>query len=144
MDNFKKLDKIFNIEPFDVKNELPKYEPLKKIEETSDDKKESDFDLTRDTIRDLINTNNDAIREMISIAKSSEKGRDFEVAGQLMKTQSEVAKDLLDIHKQIKDIEDDKTTIKTQNNILFTGSTSDLIKQIEEKRRETIDVKPKD
>ena len=81
---------------------------------------------------------------MISIAKSSEKGRDFEVAGQLMKTQSEVAKDLLDIHKQIKDIEDDKTTIKTQNNILFTGSTSDLIKQIEEKRKETIDVKSKD
>lgn len=144
MDNFKKLDKIFNMQPFDVKNELPKAPPLKKIEETSDDKKESDFDLTRDTIRDLINTNNDAIREMISIAKSSEKGRDFEVAGQLMKTQSEVAKDLLDIHKQIKDIEDDKTTIKTQNNILFTGSTSDLIKQIEEKRKETIDVKSKD
>ena len=74
---------------------------------------------------------------MVSIAKSSEKGRDFEVAGQLIKTQSEVAKDLLDIHKQIKDIEDDKTTIKTQNNILFTGSTSELIKQIEEKRKET-------
>ena len=144
MDDFDKLNKLFNMKPFDVKKEIPKPPPLKKIEETSDNKKESDFDLTRDTIRDLINTNNDAIKERISIAKSSEKGRDFEVAGQLMKTQSEVAKDLLDIHKQIKDIEDDKTTIKTQNNILFTGSTSDLIKQIEEKRKETIDVKPKD
>ena len=144
MDEFKKLEKIFNMQPFDAKKDIPKPAPLEKIKETSDDKKESDFDLTRDTIRDLINTNNDAIREMISIAKPSEKGRDFEVAGQLMKTQSEVAKDLLDIHKQIKDIEDDKTTIKTQNNILFTGSTSDLIKQIEEKRKETIDVKPKD
>ena len=144
MDEFKKLEKIFNMQPFDPKKDIPKPPPLAKIEETSDDKKESDFDLSRDTIRDLINTNNDAIREMISIAKSSEKGRDFEVAGQLMKTQSEVAKDLLDIHKQIKDIEDDKTTIKTQNNILFTGSTSDLIRQIEEKRKETIDVKPKD
>ena len=139
-----KLDKIFNMEPFELKKLTREDKPLEKIEETSDDKKESDFDLTRDTIRDLINTNNDAIKEMISIAKSSEKGRDFEVAGQLMKTQSEVAKDLLDIHKQIKDIEDDKTTIKTQNNILFTGSTSDLIKQIEEKRKETIDVKSKD
>ena len=144
MDDFKKLEKIFNMQPFDAKKDIPKPAPLEKIKETSDDKKESDFDLSRDTIRDLINTNNDAIREMISIAKSSEKGRDFEVAGQLMKTQSEVAKDLLDIHKQIKDIEDDKTTIKTQNNILFTGSTSDLIKQIEEKRKETIDVKSKD
>ena len=139
-----KLDKIFNMEPFELKKLTREDKPLEKIQETSDDKKESDFDLTGDTIRDLINTNNDAIKEMISIAKSSEKGRDFEVAGQLMKTQSEVAKDLLDIHKQIKDIEDDKTTIKTQNNILFTGSTSDLIKQIEEKRKETIDVKSKD
>ena len=144
MDDFDKLNKLFNMTPFDGKKEITKPPPLKKIEETSDDKKESDFDLTRDTIRDLINTKNDAIKEMISIAKSSEKGRDFEVAGQLMKTQSEVAKDLLDIHKQIQDIEDDKTTIKTQNNILFTGSTSDLIKQIEEKRKETIDVKSKD
>jgi len=139
-----KLDKIFNMEPFELKKLTREDKPLEKIKETSDDKKESDFDLTRDTIRDLINTNNDAIREMVSIAKSSEKGRDFEVAGQLIKTQSEVAKDLLDIHKQIKDIEDDKTTIKTQNNILFTGSTSELIKQIEEKRKETIDVKPKE
>ena len=139
-----KLDKIFNMEPFELKKLTREDKPLEKIKETSDDKKESDFDLTRDTIRDLINTNNDAIKEMVSIAKSSEKGRDFEVAGQLIKTQSEVAKDLLDIHKQIKDIEDDKTTIKTQNNILFTGSTSELIKQIEEKRKETIDVKPKD
>ena len=64
MDNFKKLDKIFNMQPFDVKNELPKVLPLEKIAETIDDKKESDFDLSRDTIRDLINTNNDAIREM--------------------------------------------------------------------------------
>ena len=139
-----KLDKIFNMEPFELKKLTREDKPLEKIKETSDDKKESDFNLTRDTIRDLINTNNDAIREMVSIAKSSEKGRDFEVAGQLIKTQSEVAKDLLDIHKQIKDIEDDKTTIKTQNNILFTGSTSELIKQIEEKRKETIDVKPKE
>tara|TARA_R100000234_G_scaffold82611_1_gene52194 strand:+ start:611 stop:1036 length:426 start_codon:yes stop_codon:yes gene_type:complete len=139
-----KLDKIFNMEPFELKKLTREDKPLEKIKETSDDKKESDFDLTRDTIRDLINTNNDAIKEMVSIAKSSEKGRDFEVAGQLIKTQSEVAKDLLDIHKQIKDIEDDKTTIKTQNNILFTGSTSELIKQIEEKRKETIDVKPKE
>jgi len=144
MDDFKKLEKIFNMEPFDANKDIPKPLPLAKIEETSNDKKESDFDLTRETIRDLINTNNDAIKEMISIAKSSEKGRDFEVAGQLMKTQSETAKDLLDIHKQLKDIEDDKTTIKTQNNILFTGSTSDLIKQIEDKRKEVVDVKTKE
>ena len=74
--------------------------PLKNI--PFDDKSESDFDLARDTLRDLINKNNHIIDEMTGIAKQSERGRDFEVAGQLVKNQSEVAKDLLDLHKQKK------------------------------------------
>ena len=31
MDDFKKLDKIFNMKPFDVKKEIPKAPPLKKL-----------------------------------------------------------------------------------------------------------------
>jgi hypothetical protein len=141
MKNLDKLSKIFEMQPFDTKKDIPKSSPLVKIEETSDNKTESDFDLARDTLRDLINKNNDIIDEMTSIAKQTEKGRDFEVAGQLVKNQSEVAKDLLDLHKQKKDLADDIQNIKTQNNILFTGSTNELIQQINKK---IIDVKPKE
>ena len=94
------LDKVFNLSPTIMEDKsLPK-----KIEESSSDKKESDFDLARDTLRDLILKNNVVIDEIISIARSSETARPFEVAGQLLKTQSEIAKDLMDLHKQKSDI----------------------------------------
>ena len=96
MKDLDKLESIFNMSRVEPVKPIP----LPKIEETSDNKEESDFDLARDTLRDLINKNNDIIDEMTGIAKQTEKGRDFEVAGQLVKNQSEVAKDLLDLHKQ--------------------------------------------
>jgi hypothetical protein len=135
MKDLDKLESIFNMSRIEPVKPIP----LPKIEETSDNKEESDFDLARDTLRDMINKNNDIIDEMTGIAKQTEKGRDFEVAGQLVKNQSEVAKDLLDLHKQKKDLEGDNTKIDQQNNIVFAGSTSDLMKIINDKKK-TIDV----
>ena len=110
--------------------------------ESSDDKTESDFDFSRDTIRELIDKNNSVIDEMISIARSAETATPFEVVRQLVKTQSELAKDLMQIHKQKKEIKaEDPKNIKQQNNIVFNGSTSDLMKLINNKN--TIDVEPK-
>jgi hypothetical protein len=134
-----KLNELFNIETFEQKPI-----EIKKIEDTSDDKKESDFDLARDTLRDLIAKNNAVIDDIVSLARSSETARPFEVAGQLLKTQSEIAKGLVDLHKQKKDIEkDEQEKIQTQNNIVFAGSTSDLMKMISSERAKTIDVKEK-
>jgi len=139
MKQFDKLNEIFNIEKVDEKSFV-----LEKIKETSDDKKESDFDLARDTLRDLIAKNNAVIDDIVSLARSSETARPFEVAGQLLKTQSEIAKGLVDLHKQKKDIDQDSTEkIQTQNNIVFAGSTSDLMKMISSERARTIDVKEK-
>jgi len=132
-----KLNELFNIETFE-----PKPIEIKKIEETSSDKQESDFDLARDTLRDLIAKNNAVIDDIVSLARSSETARPFEVAGQLLKTQSEIAKGLVDLHKQKKDIEkDEPEKIQTQNNIVFAGSTSDLMKMISSERAKTIDAK---
>lgn len=133
-----KLSEIFNVE--EIKTESF---ALEKLKETSDDKKESDFDLARDTLRDLIAKNNAVIDDIVSLARSSETARPFEVAGQLLKTQSEIAKGLVDLHKQKKDIDDDQggDTIQTQNNIVFAGSTSDLMKMISAEKAKTIDVK---
>ena len=135
----KNLEQLFNIETYE-----PKRLEIQKIEDTSNDKKESDFDLARDTLRDLIAKNNAVIDDIVSLARSSETARPFEVAGQLLKTQSEIAKGLFDLHKQKKDIEKDEPgKIETQNNIVFAGSTSDLMKMISSERAKTIDVKEK-
>ena len=139
MKSFDKLNNLFNLEKIE-----PTDFAIKKIKETSEDKKESDFDLARDTLRDLIAKNNMAIEEIISIARSSETARPFEVAGQLLKTQSDIAKDLLTLHKQKKEIEGEtEQNIKQQNNIVFAGSTSDLMKMISTQRAIDVDAKEK-
>ncbi len=65
---------------------------------------------------------------ILHIAKNSDHPRAYEVAGQLIKTVSDAAKDLLEVQKRKKDIEkEDKPKIQTQNN-LFVGSTHELLK----------------
>jgi hypothetical protein len=134
-----RLNELFNITPINQKS----FE-VEKIEETNPDKKESDFDLARDTMRDLIAKNNAVLDDIISLARSSETARPFEVAGQLLKTQSEIAKGLVDLHKQKKDIDvDQPESIKTQNNIVFAGSTSELMKMISAEKAKTINIDAK-
>lgn len=139
MNEIDKISKIFNMETFDSK---PRALEVKSQDETGD-KKEDDFDLSRDTLRELIQKNNAVIDEMISIARSSETARPFEVVGQLVKTQSEIAKDLLQLHKQKKelDVETSDQKIQQQNNIVFAGSTSDLMKMISASKANTIENK---
>jgi hypothetical protein len=137
MKSFDKLNDLFNVERVDTQTF-----DLEKIKESSDDKKESDFNLARDTLRDLINKNNNVIDEIISIARSAETARPFEVAGQLLKTQSEIAKDLMNLHKQKKEVDNELPEKFNQtNNIVFAGSTSDLMKMISAEKAKTIDTK---
>ena len=126
-----KLNEIFNLAPVEVKPELP-------VAITTDD----DFDLARQTLRGLIQKNDTVISDIVSLARNSEHPRAYEVAGQLIKAQSEIAKDLMDLHKQKKDITgEEPQTIQTQNNIVFAGSTSDLMKMISAQKAKTIDAK---
>ena len=126
-----KLNKVFNLEPVQVKQEIiPQNEPG------------DDFDLARQTLRTLIQKNDAVISDIVSLARSSEHPRAYEVAGQLIKAQSEIAKDLMGLHKQKKEISSDEPShIQTQNNIVFAGSTSDLMRMISAQKAKTIDSK---
>lgn len=89
---------------------------------------EDDAAHARETLRTLISKGNEAIDGILHIAKNSDHPRAYEVAGQLIKTVSDTAKDLLEVQKRKKDLEkDDKPKIQTQNN-LFVGSTHELLK----------------
>lgn len=130
----KKLDELFNLEDTS--------EPFPLIKKTEADLKVDDFELARSTMRDLIFKNNSVIDKVVDLAQNSESARVYEVAGQLIKAQSEVAKDLMNLHKQKKEVDiDSGDKITTQNNIVFAGSTSDLMKMISAERAKTIDSK---
>jgi len=124
MKNIPELDKLFGIETKQEK--LPMVMPEKSIEADRDD----DYQLARATLRKLIIKGEDTLDEMINLAKNSEHPRTYEVAGQLIKTMSDVAKDLIGLQQQVKDLKDDSQSpsIGTQNNVVFAGSTSELMK----------------
>ncbi len=89
---------------------------------------ENDAERARETMHTLINKGNEAIDGILHIAKNSDHPRAYEVVGQLIKTVSDVAKDLLEVQKRKKELEKiDAPKIQTQNN-LFVGSTSELLK----------------
>lgn len=93
---------------------------------------EDDATHARETLRNLIDKGNEAIEGILHIAKNSDHPRAYEVAGQLIKTVSDTAKDLLEVQKRKKDLEkDEKPKIQTQNN-LFVGSTHELLKAMKQ------------
>lgn len=99
------------------------------------DDQQDDFDLARETLRSLIHKGQNTLDDLVELAKNSEHPRNYEVAGQIMKTLSDTAKDLLELQKRAQALKQpDEVTpnkqIGTQNNIVFTGSTTDLMKML--------------
>jgi hypothetical protein len=112
---------------FEVVSTTP--QAIEKFEKTPVD---DDADHARETLRTLIDKGNEAIDGILHIAKNSDHPRAYEVAGQLIKTVSDTAKDLLEVQKRKKDLEkEDKPKIQTQNN-LFVGSTHELLKAMKQ------------
>lgn len=104
-------------------------ETLEKIEQAP---VEDDADHARETLRTLIDKGNEAIDGILHIAKNSDHPRAYEVAGQLIKTVSDTAKDLLEVQKRKKELQkEDKPKIQTQNN-MFIGSTHELLKAMKQ------------
>jgi len=112
---------------FEVVSTTP--QAIEKFEKTPVD---DDADHARETLRTLIDKGNEAIDGILHIAKNSDHPRAYEVAGQLIKTVSDTAKDLLEVQKRKKDLEkEEKPKIQTQNN-LFVGSTHELLKAMKQ------------
>lgn len=129
MKSFETLDNIFNVEPTSQNVEKVQINQSINVNE-----KEDDFQLARQTLRGLIAKNDDVLDELIHLAKNSETPRTYEVAGQLLKTQSEIAKELMGIHKQKKDVDGESAKVTNQTNNVFVGSTSELMKLINTKK----------
>lgn len=140
----KKMEKFFDLEPEETENLPQEYieTPPSEFQNLEKDLKR-DYEKARDNIDELIEKGNHALDDILSIARESERGRDFEVAATLMKTLLDANESALSLHKQVRDISnyksnsDNKTTIK---NALFVGSTNDLAKMVKDLNKKDIDV----
>lgn len=112
------------------------------IESTGDDI-EDDYIVARKKLNELIDTGQKALEGMLNVALASDSPRAYEVVGQLIKTTGDTAKDLMDLQAKKKKVlqDDNKKTqqIDTQNNIIFSGSTQDLLKALKAERAKVIE-----
>jgi len=116
--------------------------PITKPTSTAGVSLDADFNYVRDNIKGLIDNGSCAIDEILKVAKAGDSPRAYEVLGQLLKTVSEMNKDLIDLYQKTKQVK--KEEIKVNNttiNSIYVGSTTelqDLINQ-DRSRRKALD-----
>lgn len=91
---------------------------------------EDDADFARCNIRTLIEKGNQAMDNLLHVAKESEHPRAYEVAAGLIKNLADLNKDLLEIQKRRKDLTGESNPAKNINvdKAVFVGSTTELVK----------------
>ena len=122
------IDKTFEVEVLPKKTSTEVLVP-------EDKDPDIDFETGRKNLYNLLDKGNEAIDGILGLAKEGEHPRAYEVAGQLIKTVSEVSQNLLDLQDKLKKIKDipDKGP-KNVTNALFVGSTTELQKMLKEKK----------
>ena len=135
----KSIDDIFNIDPFsDPINdtETNKTTTLPMMPSTTVDSNDLDVDLksaydqTKDNLQDLISQGMDAMEEMLHIAKEGQHPRAFEVYGTLLKNVVDANKELLNVQKQMREMENagKKAGPTNIDKAVFVGTPSELNK----------------
>ena len=126
-----KLNEVLGIaEDVTYENEV-KTETKKDLIVPEEKDPEIDFETGRKNLYNLIDKGNEAIDGILNLAKEGEHPRAYEVAGQLIKTVSEVSQNLLDLQEKLKKVKEvPNTGPKNVTNALFVGSTTELQKML--------------
>ena len=102
---------------------------------STDNDVDDDYKYARENLKEIIDSAQQSIADLASIASTSESPRAYEVLSTMMKTIVDANKDLLDIHKSVKKLKEDTDSApKNVTNALFVGSTSDLMKAIKDNK----------
>jgi hypothetical protein len=125
-----KLSEALNTEPVEIN---PVVEVLP-TEIVTTNVVEEDANFARSNIRELITKGNQAMDQLLAVAKESEHPRAYEVAATLIKSLADMNKDLLDLQKKRKDLipNGDGFAGNAKNlnvdKAIFVGSTNELVK----------------
>jgi len=132
MEQYNGIEKALNVE-----TEIVKKSEISSIEKisTSEDM-ERDYSYSRSQLYSLIEKGQEAVNGILDVAASSDHPRAYEVAGQLIKNVADVTDKLADLHKKMKDLNDDYQGPKSiTNNALYVGSTADLLQLIKQEKK---------
>jgi hypothetical protein len=138
---FSSIDDALDIqaEEVEITPSLDSNENVKPIKNKDKDSNHlnSDYKFSRENNYLLSSKIEEAIEEMFEIAKQTQKGRDFEVLGNLIKIAKELDDGYLDRHEKVKRLEQmdgaKSGNITNQTtNALFVGTTAELQKFLKE------------
>ena len=125
------MEELLNVEASDV----PEGGGAKRkdqIRDVSEDR-DKDYEYTRGELYSLIDQGQEAVRGALEVAQESGHPRAYEVAVAAMKHVSDMTDKLADLHKKMKDLDEDKKgPSKVTNNAMFVGSTSELQKMLKQ------------
>lgn len=110
---------------------------------------EKDYDLSRETFTELIKQGEEAIIGIMDVAKQSEHPRAYEVAATLIKSVSEATRELMELHRIRKEIENMKDGGGSNNNgnnqginieqAVFVGSPAEMVRRIRKSREKPVE-----
>ena len=125
----KKLNDILNISEPDASRQ---FLPMVR-QQPADSLVKNDFQYARENLMDVISKGQEALFDLMDVAKQSQHPRAYEVLSTLMNTMIGASKDLLELQarkKKLLEAEPDPAAQQVTNN-LFVGTTADLNKLIE-------------
>ena len=133
----KKMSEIFDVTPVEKLEVKPieKKELLPVSPETLNDDLGDAYQQSKENLQGIIDQGKEAMEEILQIAKAGQHPRAFEVYGTLLKNMVDANKELLNIQKQMREM-DNKTKDKSGTQIdkaIFIGSTAELNKLIKGK-----------
>jgi hypothetical protein len=115
---------------------------IQEYQESNEDSREedikNDYEFHRGNLHDLVEKGQDTLNNLIELAKQSEHPRAYEVVGQLMKTTSDLTKDLIELQVTMNKIQNTKEggpSKVVNNNAVFVGNTNDLLEIVKGKNR---------
>jgi hypothetical protein len=127
----KKLNQILNIQPDADRQYLPMVQ-----DRPEDPTIQNDFDYARENLMDVIEKGQEALFDLMDVARQSQHPRAYEVLSTMMNTLVGANKDLLDLQakkKKLLEVEPEANNQQVTNN-LFVGSTAELQKMIDQRR----------
>ena len=123
------IAQALDITPVDETKNLP-------VETEVPSNTEKDLEYARENYYHLIETGRRSLEDLVDVANQSQHPRAYEVVGQLMDKLTNANKELINMHKQVKDVRKEESGSSPQNvtNALFVGSTAELQKLLKDNK----------
>ena len=131
MSSYDSIDEALNVESSIVGVDKP---AEVEVGITKPDDTQKDYEYTRANLYSLIEKGQESLNGILELAGESASPREYEVAGQIIKSVADTTDKLIDLQKKVKDLDEDtpKGPNTVTNNAVFVGSTTELQKMLKQ------------